>query len=303
MKKNVIKIVSVIIVVVVVIFGIINIISKDKRVKLVEGSSVDVIIFMGQSNMSGTGNAKEAPDVISGAGYEFRAISDPNRLYSIVEPFGINENKEGGIYEEEIKCGSMVSSFINAYYEETHTPVVAISASAGGSSLHSWEPGGVLLTDAMDRVKTASEWLSENGYKINHRYMVWLQGESDSNKGTSIEDYKAGLKAIVDDMQNTGIEKCFVIRIGKNTDDFQLHDKIIEAQTQLCSTDEDFVLISTKAIELYDLGLMRDFVHYNQEGLNMVGEDAGSNAGRFVKTGEEPSMYDAYFKDMYTASK
>ena len=33
-----------------------------------------------------------APDLISGAGAEFRAISDPTRLYPIAEPFGALEN-------------------------------------------------------------------------------------------------------------------------------------------------------------------------------------------------------------------
>ena len=52
------------------------------------GSSktVDLIIFMGQSNMAGRGVAAEAPVVPEGHGYEFRAISDPTRLYPLAEP-------------------------------------------------------------------------------------------------------------------------------------------------------------------------------------------------------------------------
>ena len=54
---------------------------------------IDLFMFMGQSNMAGRGiSSQEWPEtppvLMPGAGYEFRAISDPTRLYPIVEPFG-----------------------------------------------------------------------------------------------------------------------------------------------------------------------------------------------------------------------
>ena len=55
---------------------------------------VDIIIFMGQSNIAGRGSTSEiwpetAPEVMEGAGWEFRAVTDPSKLYPIQEPFGI----------------------------------------------------------------------------------------------------------------------------------------------------------------------------------------------------------------------
>lgn len=50
--------------------------------------------FMGQSNMAGRGNAQEAPALIPGAGYEYRAITAPDCLSPLEEPFGENENDE-----------------------------------------------------------------------------------------------------------------------------------------------------------------------------------------------------------------
>lgn len=41
---------------------------------------VDVVLFMGQSNMAGRGIADMAPQVQPGMGYEYRAITAPNRL-------------------------------------------------------------------------------------------------------------------------------------------------------------------------------------------------------------------------------
>lgn len=49
-------------------------------------TEVDVILFAGQSNMSGVGDASLAPAVPEGVGYEFRAITDPTRLYPLAEP-------------------------------------------------------------------------------------------------------------------------------------------------------------------------------------------------------------------------
>jgi hypothetical protein len=103
-------------------------------------------------------------------------------------------------------------------------------------------------------------------------------------------------------MQKNGIEKCFIIRIGIRTEEPGLYDTIIEAQTELCRDNEDFILISTKAVTLETLGLMRDEVHYTQGGLNLIGEEAGSNAAYYVKTGMTPSLYDYKNDDVYSDS-
>ncbi|WP_099466988.1 sialate O-acetylesterase [Konateibacter massiliensis] len=274
--------------------------AANKAVMLEKGSEVDLIMFMGQSNMSGTGESEKAPAVIEGAGYEFRAISDPTRLYPIEEPFGENENNVDGVDDEDLKTGSLVSAFVNSYYSGAGVPVVAISASAGGSTIHSWRKDGTMLPDAVDRYNAAKTWLTENGYVIRHSYMVWLQGESDGNKQTSKEDYIASIKDSVSVMQDNGIEKCFIIRIGIRTEEPGMYDTIIEAQTELCKENEDFILISTKAVELETLELMRDEVHYTQGGLNLIGEEAGANMAYYVKTGMTPALYDSVVDDVYS---
>jgi hypothetical protein len=303
-KKNVIIIILTILVVTVT--GILaytmvtNEMIQGDEVALETGSEVDLIMFMGQSNMSGTGESEKAPEVIEGAGYEFRAITDPTRLYPLTEPFGEDENKTDGVDDEDLKTGSLVSSFVNSYYSGTGVPVVAVSASAGGSTLHSWRKDGEMLPDAVNRFNAAKNWLTENGYVIRHSYMVWLQGESDGNKQTSKDDYITSIKDSVSVMQDNGIEKCFIIRIGIRIEEPGLYDTIIEAQTELCRDNEDFILISTKAVELEMLGLMKDAVHYTQGGLNLIGEEAGANAAYYVKTGMTPKLYDYQNDGVYS---
>ena len=101
--------------------------------------AMDVILFMGQSNMSGAcGDASKAPELLEGAGYEYRAITDPDTLHVLEEPFGVNEHKEGALDDRELleRNGSLVTAFVNAYYEQTGTPVVAMSASRGSCGDH-----------------------------------------------------------------------------------------------------------------------------------------------------------------------
>ena len=61
-----------------------------------KANRVDVVLFMGQSNMAGRGVADMAPRVQPGMGYEYRAITAPDRLVPLQEPFGKEENNPNG---------------------------------------------------------------------------------------------------------------------------------------------------------------------------------------------------------------
>lgn len=119
--------------------------------------TVDLILFAGQSNMAGRGVTCDrwpapSPAVMEGAGWEFRAVSDPSRLHPLSDPFGVEENRPDGINdrwgEVRAKTGSMVPAFVNAYYAGCGVPVVGVSASKGGSVIAQWQPGCALLDDA-----------------------------------------------------------------------------------------------------------------------------------------------------------
>lgn len=79
---------------------------------------VDLIFFMGQSNMAGRGDAALAPAVTPGMGFEYRAVTDPAQLHPLAEPFGVNENDPTGVNEPGMKTGSMVSAFVNLHGQD-----------------------------------------------------------------------------------------------------------------------------------------------------------------------------------------
>ena len=247
----------------------------------------DLILFMGQSNMSGAdGNAEEAPELIKGAGYEYRAITQPDELVVLSEPFGENEHKEGYLDDRGLisRNGSLATAFVNAYYQQTKERVVAVAASRGSARISSFN--NYLLEDVIDRLENAKRVMTEQNVNIRHIYMVWLQGETDAYLEVPEEEYIGEMQNMLFTLQPYGVERCFVIQIGNGISDGAAFDCTViqEAQVQLCETDENFVLVSTLGKTLSEPPYMVDGIHFTQQALNILGEDAGANAGKYVQS-------------------
>lgn len=247
----------------------------------------DLILFMGQSNMSGAGgNAAEAPALIKGAGYEYRAITLPEELTILEEPFGENEHREGYLDDRELlqRKGSLVTSFVNAYFKQTKERVVAVSASRGSARVSSFN--NYLLEDAVDRLENAKRVMTEQKVNIRHIYMVWFQGETDAYLNVSEESYMGEMQKMLFTLQPYGVETCFVIQIGNGIYEGEAFDsaRMQEIQKKLCETDENFVLVSELGKTLSEPPYMEDGIHFTQQALNLLGEDAGTHAGSYVKS-------------------
>lgn len=280
---------------------------------------VDLVVFAGQSNMAGRGVTstefpETAPAVIPGAGYEFKSITDPTKLYPITEPFGYAENAAddtSGIYDGTNKTGDMIPAFVNAYYTNNgNVPVVGVSASEGGSSSIEWQPGtGNNFVDLAARVNTARAWLADNAYSIRHQYCVWCQGESDGdniNSGTeTLEEYETRALAIFSGLIELGLEKVLLVRIGHcNVSSTSTRYKaIIDWQTDEAKTNENLVLVSCDFAAMRAKGMMKDNFHYYQIGYNITGNSAGINSAFYATTGKEPTMYDPENDNLYYSHK
>ncbi|MBQ9786326.1 MAG: hypothetical protein IJW25_02545, partial [Clostridia bacterium] len=259
---------------------------------------VDLVMFMGQSNMAGRGDYTQATTVAEGHGYEFRAVSDPTKLYNIGgQAFGKDENR--GVITESSKTGSMVPAFMESYYSYTGVPIVGVSAAKGGTSINWWQPDGNALNEAITRYNAAEEFLTENGYKIRHKYMVWCQGETDGDNAMDKDTYKTNLNTMINEMLEQGIEKAMIVRVGNHKTNATLYDNIIKAQTELCAESDDVVMVSGKLADMAEDGLMKDTFHYTQEGYNIAGADAGKNMAYYVNTGMEPYFYDRELDNYY----
>ena len=255
--------------------------------------TVDVFLFAGQSNMAGRGISCErfperAPAVLPGAGWEYRAVSAPGRLFPVTEPFGIHENRPDGIHES-LKTGSMVSAFVNAYYGGTHVPVVGVSASRGGSMIAEWQPGKPYLTDALNRLEAAKHWLTRNEYPVRHVYVLWCQGESDGDAGTEKEAYLRGFDRMLDAMLHAGVERLFMVRIGNcNVEGSRnRYVPMMEWQEEIARNNSHVTLVSRAFSSMRERGLMKDAFHYYQAAYNEVGTEAGMNTAAWVRQNAE----------------
>lgn len=249
--------------------------------------TVDVFLFAGQSNMAGRGVTCErfpepAPAVDPGAGWEYRAVSAPGRLFPIREPFGKDENRPGGIGEDK-KSGSMVSAFVNAYHAGTGVPVVGVSASKGGSVIASWQPGTPYLTDALDRLAAAEGWLSRNGYLVRHTFALWCQGESDADVGTERETYLRGFERMLGAMLAAGIGRLFLVRIGHCDDGSDRYAPMMAWQDEIARSFDRVTMVSRAFSDMRARGLMKDTFHYYQAAYNEVGIEAGERAAAWVR--------------------
>jgi hypothetical protein len=248
--------------------------------------TVDLIIFAGQSNMSGNGgNAALAPVVPLGHGYEYRPATAPNALFPLVEPFGRNER--GYISDvPEYQNGTLVSAFVSTYYSKTGVPVVAVPATHGGTDSGYWA-NEATKADLLSRFIKAKTYLEKNNFKIRHKYVVFLQGESDAVKGAGEKgfndfDYKNNLTSAFQPLFANGLEQVFIITPGYALNGIYSYNDVVAAQLDLCTSSDLFSIGSTLLHKLPPDAYLADAVHYNQNGLNMVGSNAGANVAAFA---------------------
>lgn len=243
--------------------------------------TVDLIIFAGQSNMSGNGgNAALAPVVPAGAGYEYRPVASPAALYPLVEPFGRNET--GLISDQpQFQNGSMVSSFVNTYFQKTKVPVVAVPATRGGTDSSFWASPAA-KAELLSRFLKAKTYLEKNNFKVRRKFLVFMQGESDAVKGVSEFDYKNNLTSAFQPLFANGLEQIFIITPGYAVNGMYSYDDVVHAQTDLCSSNNMFTLASNILHSASMNGYLDDAVHYNQHALNLAGSSAAGRAAAFA---------------------
>ena len=248
-------------------------------------STVDVIVFCGQSNMTGVGNSASAPKLTQGAGYAFNYITNRKKLSPIKEPFGYKQDDK--YFANGDYCrGSMVTAFANAYYKQTGTPIIAVPASCVGSGSVSWV--NTRYKGVIRRVNAAIKLVEKKGLSVGHVYMIWMQGENDAFADMSASWHKKNLTGLVDKiMRKTPVEKCMVISIAnykKDSDIAKNFKRIQKAQKSLCNSNDNFIMISTKATTLSERYFREDGIHILQGGLNKIGTEAGRKAGKYAKT-------------------
>jgi hypothetical protein len=244
---------------------------------------VHVFMFMGQSNMAGRGVAGLAPKVPEGWAYEYRAITRPEELVHVEEPFGVDENNPEGVDDAALKTGSMTAAFVNAAYPILQNPLICVSCSKGGSRIDQWQPGMPYYTDALMRLEKCRAFLAANSYRVLGTHMLWCQGCTDGDHGMTEEEYVAnGARCILSFLHDGAVDRCYLIQTGNNRDKPLLYRPIQDAQERLCAENGRIVMVSRCLKTMASRGLMKDQFLYLQPAYNEMGTESGENTARCI---------------------
>lgn len=261
---------------------------------------MDIIIFGGQSNMQGQTECLSDMTPVQNA-FEYKWLDD--KLAELKNPIGENirydktpgeffvQGMNGKTWRDMHVLGAacyghtnMVPKFCEAYLKgrQEETQVVAVHAAKGSTKIEEWLPGTEGYRFLTGKAQGAITYVQNAGIEIGHIYFVWLQGESDAIAGHSKALYKARMLCLKNALKrDLGIEKFGVIRVGRFTnDDRDL--EIINAQSEICKEDEDFLMLTEIATELNKQPLyMNPNVkgHYSALGLETLGSAAGAYLG------------------------
>lgn len=247
--------------------------------------TVDVILFAGQSNMTGVGDASQALILTPGAGYAYNYITNRENFSVLKEPFGYKQD-DGYFMNADYCRGSMVTAFVNKYYEQTKTPVIAVPASCVGSGSVSWKE--FRYKGVIERLNAAIEVAEAKNLNVGHVYMVWMQGENDAFADMKASTHKKNLTKMYSKIKKkTPVEQCMVISIANYTRGKSMAKKfkrIQKAQKDLCKSNKNFTMLTTKATQLSDSYFQEDGIHIIQKGLNTIGRYAGKAAGKYANS-------------------
>ncbi len=268
---------------------------------------MDVIIFAGQSNMQGEAESRPIIKSVKNA-YEY--YHKNKKLINLNHPVGEYVYGEKGTFllgQATEKNGCLVPAFCKEYLKHVKTDgVVAVSTACGNTTISEWQENTERFKVATDKMISAIELVKSQG-KLGRIYLVWLQGESDSFRLTSSEDYLQKLTAFKNAVKKiVPIEKFCIIKVGyfasncswcvrtvsnilnQPVDQEQLKkfdEQIMFAQEKAVETDSDFIMLSRNCPEFsLDKKRMNPFVegHYNAKTLDLIGKINGRALGKYA---------------------
>lgn len=294
---------------------------------------IDIILFAGQSNSSGRVTAEElvGKEDIFVTVDTSKAFTFYNNKFTT--PQKIEEPIKGN--GTDSKYYGYIPAFLDSYYDSTGRRACACFKSVGGMMLNQFLPYTIdeegnetndqtkFYKEMVDYIDHAKNNLVNNGYKVGNILMVWCQGEADAayygydnayanaieKNITEYEDkisyYKSTFIRLFESLKkDAGLEKVFFVRIGHSnkSEECLRNQCIIEAHSQLCRENDDFVMVNTlfagaktyRNSEGEIVNLMRDASHYTLECYIMAGREAAINAAIYINSGmqEKPMLFE-----------
>ena len=216
---------------------------------------IDLFIWAGQSNAQGwTGDAAKYPT----EGQRLDSSILLNWTFYGRESSGgdwVLMQAQKGRYPEG-HFGPEVS-FSRALKKAGYHPAIFKYCLGATGLARDWkEPGARGIYDHMLRdLKLAIKALSSQGYTVNIRGFIWIQGESDAGNDKSAASYQSNLKRMIDHLRTqTLAEKDLKIILGVDEQHAFVQERpiIIEAQKWLANRDPNIIYTSMHGLPKAD---------------------------------------------------
>lgn len=252
---------------------------------------VDLLIFIGQSNMQGSTGEPCTFGKVENA-LEYRYLSDS--FVELENPVG-EDIGDKLLLKSAKGNGSLIPPFCKAYMENSLKKVVAIHTAKGDSSIIEWQKGTERFDAMMEKIKKGKAKTLVS-FDIDKIFAVWLQGESDALKVTPAEDYLKMLTNIKNELKaEIGIDRFGIIRVGRFAEfagwiKLPVKEKrkadtaIRKVQDKAARVDSDFAILTriTKKLSVTKkyLNPKEYGPHYNNDGMKIIGSLAGKKLAK-----------------------
>ncbi|KAA9040554.1 sialate O-acetylesterase [Ginsengibacter hankyongi] len=234
-------------------------------------------LLAGQSNAVGHGDSRKSNLNVCINAYEYDVLLDSIKL--LKDPAG----QKWKSLETTNKGGTMLPSFAKALNGLTQEKVVVLMAARGGSSCSknaeldnygTWDTSGKLFTDAVEKTNKA---INKSGILLTG--IIWMQGERDANaindgKETG-EAFKASLESLIKRFKNRYGKRLpfFIVQTGYQSGRPKAGNDIVREIQAAVAKKMKRVYVAYEDTNLFfERNWMKDNVHYNQDGLNDIGE-------------------------------
>lgn len=244
--------------------------------KDIDPSGETVILYgiAGQSNAGGRADVAEAGtrfDALNALTNRAFIYNTGNTSFEEFE-FGVNHN----LTISNIADFGPESELLRIATKHTESKIYVVKRSVGSTSLYSdWdsEAGGNLYNDFVNDYVAAVSLLEGQGYNIEHRGVLFAQGERDSQNdlGGGVASYYEDkqLKFIQNlrtDLSQSNLPVCLTLIMSPNSA-YTHKDEVNQAKINVSNTLEGVATIDASSFE-FDV----DDIHYNGSGQISHGE-------------------------------
>lgn len=237
------------------------------------GDVFDIFVVYGQSNAVGYAQDTYGfPDVIDGA--MFFDYKD-NQIKKITKALPYSSGN--------VSTGHAWATFANEYIRKTGRKVLIIPCAKGESSIVELSkpltPSNTVYDKMISSFNSAMIVANRDGISIGYKSILFHQGETDMTLGTKKQEYQNKLDQLIRDMRSDmGLDKCFLYRVGcpQNRKEMSWY-AMQTAQDYLCQS-YDWMVMAYSGCGTFTIGngLLREGVHYTQNGYNVMGHESAS---------------------------